>query len=558
MRIRFKLIHLISLVVLFSSCQDRPGAITAVPATIPLTTVPATNLPTATATQAIAKATNTPTALPTVTPTTMPTATSTPTISLTAEISVDPTTLPFISEVIEPAVPDFMELDAFRAAMRPGNADDVALMAYFTQYRVGATVDLTQGTIAGHEIIHFINPEEVALEDILLRLYPNLTYMELMPTSADNMRVSTVLVNGEAVEARYTAENTAVLIPLAQPLLAGAEAQIELSFTSRFSSEPDEYGLWRLYPFYPLVAVYDESGWRQDFATAGDVAYNESANHVLSLTATSDLTLVSSGTVISETMNDDNTTTYTVLGPGMRQMVAAFSDFSLRQEVVDGITIDLWSQANYPFIEERIATAVAVTAIYNEYFGFYPYNELDIIGLYNPQIGSDGGGLEYPGYVYATYGQTPGTFGIAHEIAHQWWYGVVGNDTHLEPWLDEPMASISALLYFRETEGDEAVQRFLRRYLSLLELEETGSDLPVGRPVYGYRDPFLYIKAVYGNGVIFLEELRTTMGDDAFFAFLQAYYDMFKYDVASGEDFQVLAEAMSGQDLSTLFDEWLD
>lgn len=454
-------------------------------------------------------------------------------------------------------MPDFQELDAFRAALRPGNADDIALMADFSQYRVGATVDLTQGTIVGHEIIHFINSAEIALPDILLRLYPNLTYVEQMLTSADNMRLSPILVNGQAVEATYAAANTAVLIPLPQPLPPGAEVQLEFTFTSTFNSQPDDNGIWRLYPFYPLIAVYDESGWRQDFPTAGDLAYNESANHVLALTAVSDQTLVTSGTIITETMNSDNTTTYTILGPGIRQMVAALSHFSLRQETVDDITINLWYKADQPFIEERIAVAVAATHIFNEHFGFYPYNELDIVGSYNRQIGSDGGGLEYPGFVYASYGQTPGTFGIAHEVAHQWWYGVVGNDTHLEPWLDEPMASISALLYFRQTEGEDAAQRVIRNLLSSLQLEETGSDVPVGRSVYEYRDFFLYIKAVYGNGLLFLEELRTTMGDEAFIAFLRTYYEMFKYDVATGAEFQALAETSSGQELDTLFDKWL-
>jgi aminopeptidase N len=119
------------------------------------------------------------------------------------------------------------------------------------------------------------------------------------------------------------------------------------------------------------------------------------------------------------------------------------------------------------------------------------------------------------------------------------------------------MATMSALLYFREAEGEQKAQQVFNSLLDMAQLGETGSDMAVGRSVYTFTDPFFYFKAVYGNGMIFLEELRTTMGDDAFFAFIQAYYEMFKYDVATGAEFQALAQSSSGQDLSELFEKWL-
>ena len=30
---------------------------------------------------------------------------------------------------------------------------------------------------------------------------------------------------------------------------------------------------------------------------------------------------------------------------------------------------------------------------------------------------------------------------LGHEIAHQWWYGIVGDDEYHEPWLDESFAN---------------------------------------------------------------------------------------------------------------------
>ena len=40
-----------------------------------------------------------------------------------------------------------------------------------------------------------------------------------------------------------------------------------------------------------------------------------------------------------------------------------------------------------------------------------------------------------------------------HETAHQWWYGVVGNDQIDEPWLDEALTEYSTILYYGHRYG---------------------------------------------------------------------------------------------------------
>jgi aminopeptidase N len=48
-------------------------------------------------------------------------------------------------------------------------------------------------------------------------------------------------------------------------------------------------------------------------------------------------------------------------------------------------------------------------------------------------------GMEYPELIFSI----PAADVITHEVAHQWWYGLVGNNQYLEPWLDEAFASYS-------------------------------------------------------------------------------------------------------------------
>ena len=43
--------------------------------------------------------------------------------------------------------------------------------------------------------------------------------------------------------------------------------------------------------------------------------------------------------------------------------------------------------------------------------------------------------MEYPTIVFTN------PSAIQHEVAHQWWYGIVGNDEFHDPWLDEGFAT---------------------------------------------------------------------------------------------------------------------
>ena len=72
-------------------------------------------------------------------------------------------------------------------------------------------------------------------------------------------------------------------------------------------------------------------------------------------------------------------------------------------------------------------------------FGAYPYGEADVVLDNNFWFG----GMEYPGFVLDLVSTTS----LAHELAHQWWYGIVGDDEYTSPWLDESFADYATDLY---------------------------------------------------------------------------------------------------------------
>lgn len=67
-------------------------------------------------------------------------------------------------------------------------------------------------------------------------------------------------------------------------------------------------------------------------------------------------------------------------------------------------------------------------------FGEYPYPRLTM-GV----SGSLSGGIEFPMHIFLGVGVP--NIHLVHEVAHQWFYGVAGNDQYRHPWLDEALAT---------------------------------------------------------------------------------------------------------------------
>ena len=108
---------------------------------------------------------------------------------------------------------------------------------------------------------------------------------------------------------------------------------------------------------------------------------------------------------------------------------------------------------------------------FNSKFGEYPYRQISVVKtpfLY--------GGMEYPNLVMIADNiveKKDMARVIVHELAHQWWYGVVGNDQIREAWLDESITEYSAFLFF------ENHSSYGLNYSSLIEDAKTTYDLYV-------------------------------------------------------------------------------
>jgi aminopeptidase N len=196
-------------------------------------------------------------------------------------------------------------------------------------------------------------------------------------------------------------------------------------------------------------------------------------------------------------------------------------------------------------------------------YGPYPNTELDLVVTPTYALG-----IEYPGLIVLNQQlftpeqdlrvgpeETWLESTVAHEVAHQWFYNLVGNDQLDHPWLDESLAQFATWEYFRDVRGAAAAQVFedsLEGRWSRVEFEA----IPLGLPVRDY-EPAAYSAIIYGRGPLFLEALRSRMGGESFDRFMRDYIERNQWKIATTEGFRALAERDCDCDLGHLFEKWV-
>jgi hypothetical protein len=459
---------------------------------------------------------------------------------------------------------DMEDLSLFQLALKSEFAGDVDAIPDATRYFIQVMLDPDEpDTLTGVQRVRYTNTEDVPLEAVYFRLYPNL------PGYGGSMTVDKVTLDGAQVETTLEEGDSALRIPLDAALAPGEVADLTLWFREVLPADTSAgYGLYAyednvyaLAGFYPTIPVYDDEGWNVEVAPPyGDATFTDTAFYQVQLTVPEELTVAISGSTVETVEHDDGTRTWIAVGGPMRDFYVAMStDYEVVSEEVDGTLVNsYYRSAQDDGGKLALKYAADALRVFNQRFGPYPYTELDVVAT-----PTKAGGIEYPGAIVVAqglYSQEGGFFELAtaHEVAHQWWYGLVGNDQLDEPWLDEALTSYSTFLYFQETAGKDAASSvkegvFEEPYRAA---QANDRDRGVAGPVASFSERD-YGTIVYGKGPLFFDALRTELGDDAFFAALRDYLESHRYGVAYPDDLIVAFEDTSGQQIDDLYEFWI-
>jgi len=468
---------------------------------------------------------------------------------------------------------------AYDQALRPAFRSDDDQLSHATRYHIDLRLDLEEAAIAGHQRVSYTNTETVPLHALYLRLFPNTPGYRGQGDRVDPMSVTGIKLNGERVEPVRELQGSALRVPLDPPLNPGGHTRLTLDFTLVLptdgqptdSQEPHAgyrqlgvyEGIVALANAYPIIPVYDDEGWNIELAPSyGDALFSDTAFFDVRITAPRTMSLAASGTCTPGDVDAQETTWSCVAAP-MRDFNAVLGEnLRAKSRNVEGIAVNSLFYAGH---DDGGAAALDYASravrLFNARIGPYPFTELDVVET--PTLA---GGIEYPGLVVINQSYYQSAEGVSdrmewvvvHEVLHQWWYSLVGNDQVDEPWLDEALVQYCTLLYYEEQYGQGVAQRlvesvFRRPYQ---ELQETGRDQPVGLPVASYsgRD---YGPVVYQKGPLYFHSLRQEVGLETFWEILETYFRSNRYRVARPEDWLAAVKAVTGSDHRPLYDAWI-
>ncbi len=475
-----------------------------------------------------------------------------------------PLSLPFVSQKQTPPDP----LAVYRPALGAAFVMDDIDLTTVPRYQIDLSVDPVERQVQGVARITFRNRSGAPMNDVFVRLYPNLQHL----VGSMTLTGVTTLPEHYAVGFGFTAENSAARLTLPQALLPDELLQLELRYTlaapqydhSSYVLFGESEGILDLPYAYPMLAAQTglpTDPWRLDVPpTFGDVSITDPSLFWITATVPSEYKLVSSGVEISSTVTSTGAIEHVIVAALVPEWSMTLSrDFQRSQTLVDGVQLNsYYLTADTRAGEKALAQAAAAMRVYNRLFGQYPFAELDIVETPTRYLGMEFPGLNYIGLDTYRANDDSQELLVAHEVSHQWWYNLVGSDPARYPWFDEGLAEMSTLIYAETIYGPEVADRIrtLRWQIPVQWAVDHDLDEAVGQPASAFQ-PDNYETLVYAKSALFFDALYQALGRENFLKVLQTFLNRYRFQRPLPQDFLDVVTEVSGYDPMPLYEAWI-
>ncbi|MEP7271605.1 MAG: M1 family aminopeptidase [Acidobacteriota bacterium] len=487
------------------------------------------------------------------------------------------------------------------------------------EYNITLVVNYQAASFTGTEVVAFTNTARESIDAVIFNLYPNLGQED-----ENKPRLTVSRVRFRERDLAFSLQSRGVVLKVALPgkLATGERAELAIDFAAvipRVAAEEtsllahfleeinDAIGDERadsaareiffatdeavlLGYFFPLLA----SNVSQDLdrlpaAGVKSAICAEIANYRVRVSVENGITVVGSGEVVDRSVARGE-------GLGGRQLVefraANLRSFALvlgehlkpMERKTSATTITGFFQPGSEKVGQRILELAArAVDVFSRAFGPYSGPTLKVVELPLPASFS---GIDLPGMVVLAHAyfvdfdspqphlpsivrsqadviKSALEFTLAHEIAHQWWGGIVGSDPQRSPFLDESLAQFSAVYLYESIEGVELAETVIEQQVRGTYFTYRmfgGSDIEVERPLRDLRSRLQYAAITQAKGAFFLLEMRRQMGDEKFFAALRDYINENRYTISSPEKLKsaLLAASSDPRLLRASMRRWLE
>jgi hypothetical protein len=503
---------------------------------------------------------------------------------------------------------------------------------YFQQkvdYSIRVQLDDVRHMLLAEQAVNYTNNSDSTLKIIWFHLWPNayknneteFAKAELLSGSTKFQYASEksrgyidsldFKVDGQSVKMEYHPDHQDICkITLNKPLNPGEAITITTPFrvkipSSAFSRLGHYQQQYQLCQWYPKPAVFDRKGWHpMPYLNQGEF-YSEFGNFEVSITLPENYVVASSGELVSNPeeqarieANIEQTESWMKAGmvvskdtlrsaSKMKTVVykldnvhdfAWFTDkeYKIKRGSVtlerSGRTIDTeiyFTPKNAKAWANGVSYVNDAVKYYSRWVGDYPYKVCKALD----GALSAGGGMEYPTItiISPTSDTTQLDEVIAHEVGHNWFYGILASNERDHPWMDEGTNSYYENRYMREKYPNHSLMatmlpdgfmkalgfdKFNMYYLQTIPYllcARNAIDQPLNLHSHDYTS-INYGTMIYMKTAVTYNYLAAYLGQEKFDAMMLAYFEKWKFKHPYPEDFREHVEGFTGEKLDWFFD----
>lgn len=449
-----------------------------------------------------------------------------------------------------------------------------------SNYTLSVNLNETTESVLGNLTVDYFNNDPVSFNRLPFHLYVYGMRYDSQPGNIEIFNITTLTNPKTELKYEVIPEEHLMWVNLSSVLIPRERTQFHIEFNITLpdggydrsnvnGTVTDQNKIYKFANSYPMPCVYDRyDGWNIDpYYHDGDPFYFDMAYYDFYIEVPNYMIVAATGELISVSITGVRKILHYDPHYPVREVTFSASKwFETESEIFNGINIstfflkeDTWLWSN-----EALTLAKNAIELFNNTFGIYPYNTLNIVEEY-----SWAGGMEYPCQVYIAStikywtNYEPDFYlelAIVHEIGHQWFYQLVGNDEVDWAFLDEGL-TVWITDYYRDVYHPdwhlldpyyylEIVREYYLNYGLPNKINQSIGDFLAGSGNYVY--------TTYQKAPLIFEYLKKYLGIDIFLTGLNNFVKEFYFEIATLGDLQACFESIVGYSLDWYFLPWFN
>jgi hypothetical protein len=366
-------------------------------------------------------------------------------------------------------------------------------------------------------------------------------------------------------------DQTVLRVPLTRAVRPGQEIRLEIEFTTQLPWVFRRNGFYKDFFFaaqwFPKIGVLEDEGWNCHQFHANTEFFSDYGVYEVNITLPAKFIVGGTGTLQNGEENND-LKTHSFRAEDVHDFAwTTWPDFQIARETHRGVEIIHLYEKDHTCTVERTMQAMKYTLEYlTDWLGEYPYPNITI--LHPPTHCFAVGGMEYPMFVTGgAFWNIPEGFRITemvtvHEFAHNWWYGMIGNNEFEEAWLDEGINSYAEARIMDHYYGKKASMIDVMG-IRMGELDiSRGSYIGLTRWDRTLREAWTYIGGGYGTlsyqkPTLMLRTLENMLGQETMDRIMRTFFQRWKFQHPTTQDFIDVVQEITGENYDWYFDQIL-